>query len=113
MIDRDLQRFHRCWINTNFYLSGCYWTSIPLNREVLTTEVNVTTMLPVESAGSVNCSITALFFAPAAAKMSKLVNTGVPLMLTLKVREPAVEKKVSAKCSLTRWLDPGAKPPKV
>src|SRR5712691_1121611 len=69
-----------------------YWTSIPLINELLTTEVNVITYWPVELAFSVNCSMTALFLAPAAAKISKLVNTCVPLMLTLKVREPAAEK---------------------
>src|SRR5215472_3468966 len=85
-------------------------TSIPLTRELLTTDVNWITYCPLEFAVSVNCSITALFSAPAAAKMSKLVRTCVPLMLTLKVLDPADEKKVSAKCNRTVWLDEGLKP---
>src|SRR5215468_5558094 len=54
--------------------------------------------------------MTALFWAPAVAKISKLVNTCVPLILTLKVRDPAVVKKVSAKCRRTVCVDPAAKP---
>src|SRR5215831_376107 len=77
-----------------------YCTSIPLNNDWFTTDVNWTTYWPLEFALTVNCSITALFLAPAVAKISKFVNSCVPLMLTLKVREPEVEKKVSAKCSL-------------
>ena len=42
--------------------------------------------------------------------MSKSVRYCVPLMITSKVREPAVEKYVSAKCSLTMCAEFAAKP---
>src|SRR5215472_9542052 len=85
-----------------------YCTSIPLTRELSFTVVNLITYWPLELAFTVNCSMTALFLAPAVAKMSKLVNTCVPLMLTLNTREPAADQKVSAKCRRTVWLDPAA-----
>src|SRR5579872_3593102 len=84
--------------------------STPLTRDWLITEVNWIAYCPLEFAVSVNCSTMALFCAPAAAKISKLVNTCAPLMLTLKVLELAAAKKVSAKCRRTVWLDPAAKP---
>src|SRR5215831_15662844 len=85
-------------------------TSIPLSSELLTTEVNWTTYWPLELAFIVNCSMTALFCAPAVAKISKLVNTCVPLMLTSKVRDPAELKNVSAKCRRTVCVELGLKP---
>src|SRR5215831_15669228 len=87
-----------------------YWISIALTSARSLVGVNVITNWPLELALAVNCSITALFIAPAAAKISKFVNTLVPLMLTLKIRDPADVQKVSAKCSLTAWLDPATKP---
>src|SRR5262250_780555 len=69
-----------------------YCTSIPLTSELSFTEVNLITYCPLELALAVNCSITALFLAPAVAKMSKLVSTCVPLMVTLNIRDPAVDQ---------------------
>src|SRR5215510_5029757 len=87
-----------------------YWISIPLTRELSLTLVNWITYWPLELAFTVNCWMIALFLAPAAAKISKLVSTCVPLMVTLKMREPAADQKVSAKCRRTVWLDPAAAP---
>jgi hypothetical protein len=71
---------------------------MPLMSALLTTDVNVITYWPLEFAASVNPWMLAMFCPPEAAKMSKLVSTCVPLVVTLNVREPAVVKKVSAKC---------------
>src|SRR5260370_14153473 len=87
-----------------------YWVSIPVASELSFVVVNRIAYGPLELAVTVNCSTIALFLAPAAAKISKLVNTCVPLMVTLNTRAPAVDQKVSAKCSRTVWLDPGVKP---
>src|SRR5215831_17046622 len=87
-----------------------YWISIPLTRELSLTVVNWITYWPLELAFTVNCWMIALFLAPATAKISKLVSTCVPLMVTLKMREPAADQKVSAKCRRTVWLDPAAAP---
>src|SRR5260370_33716986 len=87
-----------------------YWISIPLTSELSFTVVNRITYWPLELAFTVNCSTIALFLAPAAAKISKLVNTCVPLMVTLNTRAPAVDQKGSAKCSRTVRLHPGVKP---
>jgi len=75
-----------------------------------TTEVNATTYAPLAFAGSTNSRTLASFFAHDALTISKLLKTRVPLMLTLKTRDPAVEKKVSAKCSRTSWLEAAPKP---
>src|SRR5260370_17265030 len=69
---------------------NCYWTSIPLTRDLSFTVVNVIEYWLLLFAFTVNCLMTALFLAPAAAKISKLVSTGVPFMVTLKIRLPAV-----------------------
>jgi hypothetical protein len=71
---------------------------------LLVTDVNVITYCPLAFAGTVNCWMLAMFSPPAAAKMSKFVNTCVPLMLTLNTRLLAAVKNVSAKCSRTVWF---------
>src|SRR5215831_7564322 len=83
------------------HCGGGYWISIPLTSARSFVGVNVITNWPLELALAVNCSITALFCAPAVAKISKLVSTCVPLMLTLNTRELAAVQNVSAKCSRT------------
>src|SRR5215470_1096425 len=97
-------------ITSGPHCGGGYWISIPLTRELSFTVVNWITYWPLALAFAVNCSMIALFLAPAAAKISKLLNTCVPLMLTLKIREPAADQKVSAKCSRTVWLAPAVNP---
>ncbi len=72
-----------------------YCTSIPLARELSFTVVHWINYWPLAFAFSVNCSIRALFLAPALANISKLVNTCVPLMLTLNIREPAEDRGCS------------------
>src|SRR6516164_606265 len=104
------QASHLCRPGIGIAAIPGYCTSIPLTSELSFTEVNLITYCPLELAFAVNCSINALFLAPAVAKMSKLVNTCVPLMATSKMRDPAEVQKVSAKCSRTVWLDPAAKP---
>src|SRR5262249_25101615 len=89
-------------------IGGGYWISIPLTRELSFTVVNWITYWPFALAFTVNCSMTALFLAPVVAKISKLVNTCVPLIVTLNIREPAAVQNVSAKCKRTVWLDPAA-----
>ena len=74
---------------------------MPLTWALSLTVVNWMVILPVLSAATVNCSTTALYSAPAVARMSKLVSTCLPLMVTLKMREPAVVQYSSAKCSRT------------
>src|SRR5260370_6496190 len=81
-------------------------TSMPLIRALSVTVVKTRLIWPLALAVAVNCSITALFIAPAVAKMSKLVSTCVPLLDTLKMRWPAAVQNVSAKCRRTVWLDP-------
>ncbi len=71
--------------------AGCvsYWTSIPLTFGwSADPEVKLITICPLALAVVVNCFTTAWFFAPAAAMMSKFVNTAVLLMLTLNTRCP-------------------------
>src|ERR1019366_8715105 len=63
--------------------------SMPLTWALSLTVVKWIVNLPELSAGTVNCSTTALSAAPAAATMSKLVSTCLPLILTLKTRWPA------------------------
>src|SRR5215472_13202776 len=95
------------WHATSLLWRG-YWTSIPLTRELSFTVVNWITYWPLALAFTVNCSMTALFLAPVVAKISKLVNTCVPLIVTLNTREPDAVQKVSAKCKRTVWLEPAA-----
>src|ERR1035441_5250651 len=64
-------------------------TAIPLMSARSTTEVNTITIWPEALAVAVNVSSIALSSPPAAANISKLVSTAVPLMLTLKTRFPA------------------------
>src|SRR5260370_5472419 len=85
-------------------------TSMPLTSALSVTVVNLITYWPLASAATSNSLITALLAAPAAAKISKLASTCVPLIETLNTREPAVVWNVSAKGTRTRLLDPAAKP---
>jgi hypothetical protein len=59
---------------------------MPLTLALSLTEVNWIVTLPLLSAVVVNCSTMAMSLPPAAAKMSKLLKTCVPLMATLKTR---------------------------
>ena len=74
---------------------------MPLTWALSLTVTNWMVIAPLLGATAVNCSTTALYSPPAVAKMSKLVSTCVPLMRTLKMREPAVVQYSSAKCSRT------------
>src|SRR5882724_5216169 len=67
-----------------------YRISTPASKLLFTTLVTWMTYAPLALALAVNGLTMALFFAPAAAKMSKLVSTCAPLRVTLNVREPAV-----------------------
>src|SRR5580698_6877765 len=75
--------------------------SMPLTWALSLTVTNWMVIVPVLDAVAVNGSITAMYSPPAAAKMSKSVSTWVPLISTLKVRDPAVVQYSSAKCSRT------------
>src|ERR1700677_76010 len=75
--------------------------SMPLTWALSLTVTNWMVMVPVLDAVAVNGSITAMYSPPAVAKMSKSVRTWVPLIRTLKVRDPAVVQYSSAKCSRT------------
>jgi hypothetical protein len=46
-------------------------------------------IVPPEGGMLLNISVTALFWAPAVAKISKFVKTVLPSMETLKIRSPA------------------------
>ena len=69
--------------------------------ELFTTDVKLMVIVPVEEAVAVNNLARAMFSPPAADQMSKLLSTGVPLMATLKTREPAALKTYSTKSSRT------------
>lgn len=77
---------------TQFHMDGWFLPfphgriSMPLTWALSLTVVNTMVIFPVPSGVAVNCSTTALFTAPAAATMSKLVSTCCPLILTLKIR---------------------------
>ena len=75
--------------------------SMPLTWALSLTVTNWMVTAPALLAVAVNDSATALNSPPAVAKMSKLVSTWVPLMRTLKVRDPAVVQYSSAKSSRT------------
>ena len=66
--------------------------SIPFTSELLITVVNLITYWPEGLAAAVNCWMLAIFFPPAAAKMSKPVSACVPLMLTLNTRCPGADQ---------------------
>lgn len=68
---------------------------MPLTWALSLTVTKEMVIFPVLSAVAVNCSTTALYSAPAVARMSKLVSTWLPLMMTLKVREPALDGLIS------------------
>src|SRR5260370_32836940 len=71
--------------------------SIPLDLALSLTVTYWITNWPLGFAFALNCSTIALFLAPAAAIMSKLVSTCVPLIKTLNTRCPAVLQQKSAK----------------
>src|SRR5207253_2428288 len=64
--------------------------SKPLNLASSKTVIKVTTIWPPLSATAVNSLTTALFLPPAAATMSKLLSTWLPLICTLKSRWPVL-----------------------
>ena len=76
-------------------------TSMPLTWALSLTVTNWMVIAPALLAVAVNDSATPLNSPPAVAKMSKLVSTWVPLMRTLKVRDPAAVQYSSAKSSRT------------
>src|SRR5207245_5679239 len=84
--------------------------SMPLALALSVTVTYWITNWPLEFALALNCSTIALFLAPAAAMMSKLVSTWVPLIKTLNTRCPAMLQKNSAKCSRTVYGAPGLNP---
>src|SRR3984885_6153683 len=75
--------------------------SMPLTWALSLTVTNWMEIVPLLLAVAVNGSSTALNSPPAVAKMSKLVRTWLPLMRTLKVRDPAVVQYSSAKSRRT------------
>ena len=70
---------------------------MPLTWALSLTVTNWMVIAPALLAVAVNDSAAALNSPPAVAKMSKLVRTCVPLMRTLKVRDPAAVQYSSAK----------------
>ena len=76
-------------------------TSMPLTWALSLTVTNWMVIAPALLAVAVNDSATALYSPPAVAKMSKLVSTWVPLIRTLKVRDPAAVQYSSAKSRRT------------
>ena len=59
---------------------------MPLTLALSRIDVNWMTIWPLPSEWHANCRAMAMSLPPAAAKMSKLVRTGLPLIKTLKSR---------------------------
>ena len=74
---------------------------MPLAMELFTTEVNPMVIVPAEDAVALNDLVTAMNSPPAAAQMSNLLSTWVPLIATLNTREPAELNMYSTKSSRT------------
>ena len=79
------------------------------NEELKKLRKKLAVITPVASAVAENSRTTALFVAPAAARMSKLSRTSVAFKETSNTRTPS-EKEGSAKCRRTVCTVPGVSP---